>query len=97
MRYPLPYAFARENLLLLEQDGDALSLHWAGPDDAQTETEEALALQRLSALSEVMRVHAPRQHHSHSAAVMTQRISAAYASQSGGDGSAAASASAHVL
>jgi general secretion pathway protein D len=56
VRYPLPYAFARENLLLLEQDGDALSLHWAGPDDARTEAEEALALQRLSALSEVMRV-----------------------------------------
>ena len=90
MRYPLPYAFARENLLLLEQDGEALSLHWAGPDDARTEAEETLALQRLSALSEVMRVHAPRQLHSHPATELAQRISAAYASQSGGDGSAAA-------
>ena len=89
MKYPLPYAFARENLLLLEQDGDHLCLHWAGPNDAATEAEETLAMARLSALSEVMRQHAPRQLLSHPAEVLTQRISAAYSSQTGG-GSAAA-------
>jgi hypothetical protein len=39
VKYPLPYAFARENLLLLEQDGDDSCLHWAGPESAQTEAE----------------------------------------------------------
>ena len=68
MKYPLPYAFARENLLLLEQDGADQCLHWAGPQDASTEEEEALAMARLSALSEVMRQFAPRQLVSHPAA-----------------------------
>ena len=90
MKYPLPYGFARENLLLLAQDGDHLCLHWAGPQDARTEAEEAQAMARLSALSEVMRLHAPRQLVSHPAADLAQRISAAYASQTGGGGSAAA-------
>ena len=90
MKYPLPYAFARENLLLLEQDGDHLCLHWAGPNDANTEAEEAVAMGRLSALSEVMRQHAPRQVLSAPAEVLTQRISAAYSAQNGGGGSAAA-------
>ena len=89
MKYPLPYAFARENLLLLEQDGADQCLHWAGPQDASTEEEEALAMARLSALSEVMRQFAPRQLVSHPAATLTQRISAAYAAQTSG-GSAAA-------
>ena len=43
MKYPLPYAFARENLLLLEQDGEHLTLHWAGPDQAVTEADEEQA------------------------------------------------------
>ena len=42
MRYPLPYAFARSNALLLEDDGHGLMLwHNASPD--------------LAALGEVMR------------------------------------------
>jgi general secretion pathway protein E len=89
VKYPLPYAFARENLLLLEQDGDDSCLHWAGPESAHTEAEEAQAMQRLSALSEVMRQHGTRRLQSHPATELAQRISAAYASQTGG-GSAAA-------
>ncbi|MDP3132646.1 MAG: type II secretion system protein GspE, partial [Burkholderiaceae bacterium] len=89
MKYPLPYAYARENLLLLEQDGDQLILHWAGPGDADSEQEEATAMARLSALSEVMRRYAPRQLVSHPAMALTQRISAAYSDQTSG-GSAAA-------
>ncbi|MDP3798505.1 MAG: type II secretion system ATPase GspE [Polaromonas sp.] len=78
MRYPLPYAFARSNTLLLEDDGHALTLwHPARPDPA--------------ALGEVMRKFAA---HSPAlvlqcadAGTLTQRISAAYAA---GESSAAA-------
>ncbi|GAB4088348.1 GspE/PulE family protein [Hydrogenophaga soli] len=89
MRYPLPYAFAREHLLLLEQDGPDLTLHWAGPDSAATEADEAQAMRRLSAFGEAMRQHRPQRVQSHPAADLAQRISAAYAAQTGG-GSAAA-------
>ena len=45
MKYPLPYAFARENLLLLEQDGERATL-WASLNVSH------------AALSEVMRLYA---------------------------------------
>jgi general secretion pathway protein E len=78
MRYPLPYAFARSNALLLEDDGHGLTLwHNASPD--------------LNAVGEVMRKYAS---HSSAllmerseAGVLAQRISAAYAA---GESSAAA-------
>ena len=78
MRYPLPYAFARSNALLLEDDGHGLTLwHNASPD--------------LNAIGEVMRKYAT---HSNAlsmeradAGMLAQRISAAYAA---GESSAAA-------
>ena len=88
MKYPLPYAFARANLLLLEDDGEERHLHWAGPQHAETEADEAQAMARLSGLSEVMRRYAPRHLHSHAADALAQRISAAYAAQTGGGGAA---------
>ena len=65
-RYPLPYAFARNQQLLLEQDGDALTLwlHTATPPGG---------------ISEVMRKHAGAQVEMLPAEVLQQRISAAYA------------------
>ena len=78
MRYPLPYAFARSNALLLEDDGHSLTLwHNAKPD--------------LNAIGEVMRKYAT--HGSGllmeraDAGMLAQRISAAYAA---GESSAAA-------
>jgi general secretion pathway protein E len=80
MRYPLPYAFARSNFLLLEDDGHHLNL-W---HDA------SLHLDELSALSEIMRKYGDermpvlrRADHG----TLAQRISAAYAE---GESSAAA-------
>ncbi len=78
MRYPLPYAFARSNALLLEDDGHSLLLwHNANPD--------------LAAMGEVMRKYGP---HSPTLGLqradpgtLAQRISAAYAN---GESSAAA-------
>ena len=78
MQYPLPYAFARGNTLLLEGDDNGLTLwHAAQPD--------------LSAIGEVMRKYggtgqAIDLQHAESS-VLTQRISAVYAS---GESSAAA-------
>ena len=75
MRYPLPYAFARTNQLLLEenQPGElTLCLH----SDSG-----------LSAVSEVMRKYPVRQLHKLGAQVLIERISAAYAQ---GESSAAA-------
>ena len=78
MRYPLPYAFARSNALLLEDDGHAMLLwHNANPDlDAMGEImrrygsgSSALVLQRADP------------------GTLAQRISAAYAE---GESSAAA-------
>lgn len=71
MRYPLPYAFARSNVLLLEDDGRALVLwHDALPD--------------VGALGEVMRKYAGRDGASivlrrAEAGSLGQRISATYA------------------
>jgi len=66
MRHALPYAFARSSQLLLEDDGQQLTL-WHGPaPDA-------------GALSEVLRKHAVQQFMQIDAAPLAQRISAAYA------------------
>ena len=78
MRYPLPYAFARSNALLLEDDGHALTLwHNASPS--------------LGAMGEVMRkyaTHSPAlQLECAEPGTLVQRISAAYAA---GESSAAA-------
>ena len=78
MRHPLPYAFARTNQLLLEDDGHALTLwHHGQPDH--------------SAVGEVMRKFSagdgPLTLERIDAAVLAQRISAAYAQ---GESSAAA-------
>ena len=73
-RHPLPYAFAKANTLLLEDDGSERVL-WA----AETTPDAALA--------EVGRVHDVSRHEFEAAATLGQRIAAAYA---GGEGSAAA-------
>ena len=63
MRYPLPYAFARTSQLLLEDDGQALTLwHHEAPD--------------ASAWSEVMRKHAVGTVQRLDAHALAQRISA---------------------
>ena len=83
MRYPLPYAFAREHHWLLEDDGEQLTLLGsstaAADADAQT--------RRLSALSEILRRHDVREVLWQPADALAQRISAAYAQ---GESSAAA-------
>lgn len=67
MRYPLPYAFARSQQVLLEDDAsNPLVLH-------------VHALSAPSGLSEVMRKYAPQHIQTHNAADLMQRISAAYA------------------
>ncbi|MFO1229920.1 MAG: type II secretion system ATPase GspE [Alicycliphilus sp.] len=66
MRHPLPYAFARTSQLLLEDDGQQLVL-WHGPSP------------NAGALSEVLRKHAVQQLMQIDAALLAQRISAAYA------------------
>jgi len=78
MRYPLPYAFARSNALLLEDDGHALVLwHNASPS--------------RGAIGEVMRKYATHnpalQLECAEPGTLVQRISAAYAA---GESSAAA-------
>jgi len=73
-RHPLPYAWAKANTLLLEDDGRALTL-WTA------ETTPA------GALSEVLRVYAVAALEREDGARLAQRIAAAYA---GGEGSAAA-------
>ncbi len=73
MRYPLPYAFARGNQLLLEDEGGQLVLlHAAHPS--------------TSALSEVVRKYGVRSLQQLDPAELAQRISAAY---SQGESSAA--------
>ncbi len=74
LRHPLPYAFAKAHNLLLEDDGERLSL-WAA------ETTGA------SALSEVMRVFAVSRCEREVASTLGQRIAVAYA---GSESSAAA-------
>ncbi|MDP3522529.1 MAG: ATPase, T2SS/T4P/T4SS family [Hydrogenophaga sp.] len=79
MKYPLPYAFAREHQLLLEDDGQQQVLLHRTPLPAQANT--------LSALSEVQRRHGPLPLQALDATTLAQRISAAYAQ---GESSAAA-------
>ncbi len=73
-RHPLPYAFAKANTLLLEDDGERLVL-WAGETTA------------LSALAEVTRLFEVSRFEREATATLGQRIAAAYA---GGESSAAA-------
>jgi general secretion pathway protein E len=73
-RHPLPYAFAKANTLLLEDDGRQLVL-WADVSASR------------SALSEVMRMYAVDVFERETQAVLSQRIAQAYA---GGESSAAA-------
>ena len=74
MRHPLPYAFAKANTLLLEDDGQQLLL-WAG------ETTPHAALAEVTRLFDVARFE------SEPTATLSQRIASAYA---GGESSAAA-------
>jgi general secretion pathway protein E len=74
MRYPLPYAFARTYQLLLEEEGDALTLQVHPQSPA-------------SAIGEVFRKYPQAQLLVIAAATLIQRISAAYAQ---GESSAAA-------
>jgi len=66
LRYPLPYAFARNQQLLLEEDGERLTLclHAQSP---------------LAGIAEVMRRYSAPHIALHSATDLQQRISAAYA------------------
>ncbi len=73
VRHPLPYAFAKANTVLLEDDGERLVL-WA-PESVG-----------LPALSEVLRQYDIDAFEREAAASLTNRISAAYA---GGESSAA--------
>jgi general secretion pathway protein E len=66
MRYPLPYAFARGNQLLLEDDGEQLVLWHSGAPPR-------------SAWSEVLRKHAVGAVQQIDPPALAQRISAAYA------------------
>ena len=66
MRYPLPYAFARGNQLLLEDDGEQLVLWHSGAPPR-------------SAWSEVLRKHAVATVQQLDPPALAQRISAAYA------------------
>jgi general secretion pathway protein E len=74
MRYPLPYAFARTYQLLLEEEGDALTL-------------QVHPLSPASAIGEVFRKYPHAQLQVIASATLIQRISAAYAQ---GESSAAA-------
>ncbi len=73
-RHPLPYAYAKANTLLLEDDGSELVL-WAGETTA------------TSALAEVTRQFDVARFEREATATLGQRIAAAYA---GGESSAAA-------
>ena len=82
MRYPLPYAFARASRLLLEDDGERLTLCWCDESDR-------------SALSEVTRkfvVQGLQMQHSTSVE-LAQRINQAY---SGGQANSSSTAAAVV-
>jgi len=74
IRHPLPYAYAKAHTLLLEDDGQQLSL-WAAETTAS------------SALSEVTRLFDVSSFEREPLATLAQRIAAAYA---GGESSAAA-------
>ncbi|MBN8488885.1 MAG: type II secretion system ATPase GspE [Burkholderiales bacterium] len=73
-RHPLPYAFAKANHLLLEDDGQQLLLRVAAGTPA-------------SAIGEVMRLYAVDSCEAEDMAALDQRLAAAYA---GGEASAAA-------
>jgi general secretion pathway protein E len=66
MRYPLPYAFAKAHLVLLEDDGSSLVL-WASPEVS------------LATLSEVQRQYVIDRLEKEAGKTLTERISAAYA------------------
>ncbi|CAM3926169.1 type II secretion system ATPase GspE [Roseateles saccharophilus] len=66
IRHPLPYAFAKANCVLLEDDGSALTL-WAAPEVG------------LATLSEVQRLYAVDRLEAEAAASLAERIHAAYA------------------
>jgi general secretion pathway protein E len=74
MRYPLPYAFARAQQVLLEDDALGLTLH-------------VQPLSLPSGIAEALRKYPVQQVQNHSAPVLAQRISTAYAQ---GESSAAA-------
>jgi general secretion pathway protein E len=66
MRYPLPYAFARNQQLLLEDSGDTLTLWLHAQSPA-------------AGIAEVMRCYQAQRIELQAAAALQQRISAAYA------------------
>jgi len=66
IRHPLPYAFAKANTVLLEDDGNALTL-WAPPEVG------------WATLSEVQRLYAVDRLESEAAPSLADRINAAYA------------------
>jgi general secretion pathway protein E len=73
IRHPLPYAYAKAQHVLLEDDGQQRTL-WAAPGLS------------LAVLSELQRVHAPQRLENIPASELAQRLQAAYA---GGEDSAA--------
>jgi len=83
MKYPLPYAFAREHLWLLEDESGTLTLTGCESPAATGQAH----LRRLSALSEILRRHEVEHLRWEPAEPLSQRISAAY---SEGESSAAA-------
>ncbi|WP_439517832.1 type II secretion system ATPase GspE [Hydrogenophaga sp.] len=83
MKYPLPYAFAREHHWLLEDDGITQTLLGSSTPAIDT----AARTRRLSALTEILRSHEVREIHWEEGETLKQRISAAYAQ---GESSAAA-------
>jgi len=66
IRHPLPYAFAKANMVLLEDDGAQLVL-WASPEVS------------LVTLSEVQRLYSIERFESAPASTLGERINAAYA------------------
>lgn len=78
MHYPLPYAFARSARLLLEDDGQRLTLWHDGKPDAARLSEIMRRYMDAESALELQRLAAPE---------LEQRISAAYTQ---GEGSAAA-------
>ena len=83
MKYPLPYAFAREHLWLIEDDGATQTLLGSSTPASDT----AAQTRRLSALSEILRCHPVQGLHWEDGESLKQRISVAY---SQGESSAAA-------
>jgi general secretion pathway protein E len=81
LHHPLPYPFAREHNLLLEQADDELTLFWSTTTDAQTQARQH------SAMGEVLRKFGPYRERREEAVALAQRISAVYANR--GDASAA--------